>query len=257
MLARLPYPVFFDLECLFYANSSDSSLYSIYNTGILHSETDGIVTNDLSVLTGGLKPVMSLLKPVLYGEPTTPKIKWLVPSKRKLMNLPTIDNETINPKDYLVELQQGFQEGKKYLEQSASTLKEIIHSKQKMSRIVLRPTRWYRLLLCKSMYLQNLEKYNGTLLDYWQEQLKATPLMLDNDYVDSSDLLVEYELACMRRNLTPIFYVSYEEGTVFDAYGKELLKLKRSPSKIHEDYIENFYAKTINTAFDALQNSLS
>jgi lantibiotic modifying enzyme len=257
MLARLPYPIFFDLECLFYANSSDSSLYSIYNTGILHSKTDGIATNDLSVLTGGLKPVMSLLKPVLFGEPTTPKIKWFVPSKRKLMNLPIIDGEAVNPKDYLRELHQGFQAGKNYVEQSQDTLQEIIGSRQKMSRIVLRPTRWYRLLLCKSMYLQNLEKYNGTLLDYWKEQLKATPLMLDNGYVDSSTPLVEYELACMRRNLTPIFYVSYADGIVFDAYGKEILKLMRSPSQIYKDYIDNFYTKTISTAFDALQDSLS
>lgn len=237
MLVDLPFPKFFDFECLFMPGNDREDEYSIEYTGLINNNTN----RDISALTGGLEPQVSLLKSILTGSNNRPVIKWRTISKRKLMNIPFIDNVLVNPFDFVESLENGYKQGLTYLRVKEQEIFDFINQNQIFTRVLLRPTRNYRSILLKYYYPQTYRQYPNLQL-YLMEQLEKQDFIFKSIARErkSKENIIEYEVGCLSKNVIPIFYMDIKTDTIIGADGFPLGLFPYSPYEIFNHKRESF-----------------
>lgn len=248
VIASLPFPIFFDLECMFMPEESDNLKYNIDYTGFV--KTDQI---DQSSLTGGLKTIDSLLKPILYGTEKEPRIKWKVPSSGKLFNVPTIDGSKINVLDYANQLERGILAGYEYIESEATNIKSFFNETEFYTRILMRPTRVYRMLMCK-YYLPN--NYDVSPREFYKHELNQIEYL--TEFVKEAELekIIDFEISCLEKNLIPIFFSEIHNASVFNSKHEIVGQLTSSQFQTWQKYIDLEFPKQKVSVIKAILRSL-
>lgn len=229
ILVKLPYPIFFDSECLFLGESGDFE-YDILSTGLISS-----LEEDRSALTGGLKPIKSLLKPMMMGTIKEPKIQWVVPSRTSFDNIPKVGKDFVNPNNYIKEIIGGWEMGTHDVLGNISEIKEIVCNSKTTFRVILKATRVYRYLLFQSLYPQNfLERRDPK--SFLVEELSSY-----SNIVSMKPLgLLEYELNCILDCKIPVFYSSLDSKEIFSPEGIVVGEHIKMPIDIWSNYLLSF-----------------
>lgn len=249
ILISLPFPIFFDMEAMFSGEfREDLDDYDIENAGLVRVNDD----SDSSVLTGGTTPVDSLLKPLICGDQTKPYIKWRTTSKQKYSNIPIFGNEKIEPKVFFDFLKKGYNESVKKILSNKENIKEIVEIERTIIRVLLRPTRLYRMLTLKSTYPQIFKEKK--VKPFLKESLEQYGYLYD---IVSGESL-EYECEAMFKFQVPTFYSEIHSTEILSAYGKPVAKWKVSPYDIWLKYFdsncsEQFYKKQLETIEQKIQ----
>lgn len=232
VLCRLPYPIFFDTECIFSPSSVGGRRYNIEFTGIVKSDD----RHDISVLSGGIKPVSSYLKAYLCGNLERPMIKWRVRSKRKLYNIPYFKGLKVTPSGYGNEILKGFNDGYAIALRNEGPIFELITNSKTGTRLVVRATRAYRTLLCKYFYPQEYlkEKYSHI---FFRRQLKNWPRVVD---LQPNKFLLEFEVNTLSKGLIPIFYSRIDSKDVYTPDGIVVGRMKRTQLDQIRDHFKGF-----------------
>lgn len=248
VIASLPFPIFFDLECMFMPEESGNLKYNIDYTGFV--KTDQI---DQSSLTGGLKTIDSLLKPILYGTENEPRIKWKVPSSGKLFNVPTIDGSKINVLDYANHLVRGILAGYEYIESEATNIKSFFNETEFYTRILMRPTRVYRMLMCK-YYLP--DNYDVSPREFYKHELNQIEYL--TEFVKEADLerIIDFEISCLEKNLIPIFFSEIHNAAVFNSDHEIIGQLTSSQFQTWQRYTDSEFLKQKESVIKAIHRSL-
>ncbi|MDD3662140.1 MAG: DUF4135 domain-containing protein [Candidatus Dojkabacteria bacterium] len=230
VIIKIPQPIFFDLECLFCPQSANP--YSIDHTGIINTDSP----LDTSALTGGLNTIHSYLKPVLSGTDRSPRIRWKVPSKAKILNIPVLRGKKVNPSHYAKQLIDGFQYGVSTLLKLKEDIRHITHTNTPEMRIVLRATKDYRLILLLYSYPHVYSKYPDAK-SFFFEHLKSKAQLFNTSFTNES-LVSESET--LSKGLIPKFYAQINQSTVYAPGDTPVAKLRTTPLRTWEKHIVKF-----------------
>ncbi|WKZ30375.1 MAG: DUF4135 domain-containing protein [Candidatus Dojkabacteria bacterium] len=230
IIAALPSPVLFDLECLFSPHHPGSTKYSFRSTGIVKISD----SYDMSAFTGGETPLDSYLKPLLGGTVLKPQILWKVPSQGKFYNIPQINGINIHPQSYMKDLINGVNDAFKVLEKQHAKIKRIIEDNEIGIRIVLRPTREYRLILLQYYFPHIYEKNN------FEEYLKQELQGIDYIYAfgeEQSSIL--HEIKALKKGVIPKFFAEIHSKEVITPAGDTAAILTDTPFDVWNEYTKN------------------
>jgi len=228
MIINLPYPVFFDMETIFSGKlDGESDEYGIKNTGIVK-----IGNNDSSVLTGGLTEHASLLKPLICGDQYKPYIGWRTQSKGIYENIPVLNEVKAHPIKYVENLYEGYKKSVRKILEKKNEIIQIVNQSKSITRVIIRPTRMYRLFVLKSCYPQIYTKQ--TRESYLKESLENC------GYIHQLKIgnLIENEVLAMLDFQIPVYYTKIKEKGVFSASGEVVAKWNESPYEVWKSYIE-------------------
>jgi lantibiotic modifying enzyme len=243
VLINLPYPVFFDMETIFSGDfNPDWPEYSIENTGLLKISKE----NDNSLLTAGILPRESLLKPIIINNSKRPEIKWRTKSRGKFSNIPQYHGKRVNPHEFKKNLLDGYENGFSEILEKKGLIKEMVKSSKVLSRVVLRPTRIYRLLALKSCYPQIYLKKD--VKDFLTASLKEYPVIYD---IDSLSLL-DSEVESIFNLEVPVFYSSIFSKEILDPSRSVVASWKKTQYSCWSQFLEN----TLSSEFFLEQKSL-
>lgn len=230
ILIDLPYPKFFDMECIFLPKLKESK-YSILSTGLVKTGE-----SDRSALTGGIIPVDSLLQPVLCGSINKPYIKWILPSKGKYNNLPYINNERCMPQDFIKEIESGYKDGSVDIIKNLNIIKDVILNIDVSFRIVLKPTKVYVYTLLKSLYPQSF------LFGNIEENIKKDLLHFKNILkLSSQDNLLQDELNTINQCCIPVYYSNGTDTNIYNSNGNIVAELTDSPYRVWDIYADKYF----------------
>lgn len=244
LLVELPFPRFFDSECMFLPDTGEFP-YSIRSSGLIRVDNQ-----DRSSLTGGLVRVKSILKPMVFGDMKCPKIKWIVNSKGDFDNLPKIDGLVVNPKEYSKYLLEGWNEGAEKVFKNISKIVEIVGNTNISFRVILKATKVYRYLILKSLYPQVY--LSGTYKEDMRDELARFSNILNINPTG----LKEYELKSMNSCLIPVFYSNLKRKEIYTAESGIVGENVESPFDIWLRYSKTFNKKFLDSQLSFLISSL-
>lgn len=243
ILINLPYPKFFDMETVFSAEFEKNILdYDLTNTGVIKVFGD----MDSSLLTGGLSPIQSYLKPILVGNNINPEVIWKVKSRNKYHNIPILNGEKVFVGNYIEELLKGYRESCKRILLKRKEILKLRFSGDNYIRVLLRPTRVYRLITLQSSYPQVYNVENTR--EFMRKKLDEYGLI---HMVDTGQLL-SIELDCMENFQVPVFYCNLKSKEIISPDGRVAAKFLVSPNDFWNDYVK----KEISKEFFERQESL-
>ena len=244
ILINLPYPIFFDLESIFSAEFEDNiEEYSLKNTGIIKLTEQ----NDSSVLTGGLGHKDSFLKPIITITNGLPNIKWKIPSKGSYDNIPILRKKAINPSKYLPFLISGYDSSvEKILNNKESLLNIVDPNLATYTRVILRPTRVYRLIILKSFYPQIY--LNKKIDKYIKEEIDKNDFL----YKIDSQRIKELEIESLENLLVPVFYSNIFGKELFFPNDQIVGRMNKTQFEHWQEYLRN----TIGETFFSKQKTL-
>ena len=244
VLIDMPYPKFFDFECIFLGDVGDFE-YTIGSSGIVKVEEE-----DRSSLTGGKGKVKSLLKPMIYGNEAEPKIKWVVQSKGRFDNIPRIFGKEVNPRDYMLHIERGWQEGAKKVLNNLDDIISIVDNIDISFRIILKATKVYRYLTLKSLYPQ--EYLKDPKLNKLVQELDNYPDILDVKHCGSR----RYEMESMKKCQIPVFYSKLRKNDIYSPKGDIVAEHKRTPYDIWREYVSGYNERFLDMQLIILKESL-
>lgn len=245
ILIKLPYPIFFDSECLFLGDVKGTE-YSIFNSGLITAGEE-----DRSALSGGQTTAKSILKPMLFGDNKNPKIRWIVDSNASYDNIPSINSTLVNPKEYINDIENGWNESVNEILRKKQLIREIVYSTSVIFRVILKATRIYRYLLFQSVYPQNyLNKKD--LNTFLLKTLKGcSNIILLKDFSSFN-----YEIDSIRECKIPVFYSHFKNKSIFSSENKVVAEHLRTPLDIWDEAFtktdKGFFDKQINHLKDSL-----
>lgn len=244
ILINLPYPIFFDLESIFSGEFKDNiEEYSLKNTGIIKLTE----LNDSSVLTGGLGHKNSFLKPIITITDGLPNIKWKVPSKGSYDNIPILRNNPVNPSKYLESIISGYNSSVEKILNSKESLLNIIGSNlTTYTRVILRPTRIYRLIILKSFYPQIY--LNNKVEEYIKGEIEKNNFL----YKINSERIEAFEAESLENLLVPVFYSNIFGHELFFPNDEIVGRMNKTQFELWQEYLK----KTINRTFFSKQQNL-
>ncbi len=231
VIVNLPYPIFFDLESIFSGEFEPSiEKYSIKNTGIIKlTETD-----DSSVISGGIGIKNSYLKPIIYIKDGNPQIKWKVPSLGKYDNIPVLKGSDVKPNEYLDKIVNGFRDTVQKILLRKNPLSSLLDKNvDTFTRVILRPTRVYRLMILKSFYPQIY--LNQDLLSFFNEELSNSRYLYDV----FPDTVVTNEINSVSNLLVPVFYSNIFGKEILFPNDKVVGKFRISQYDVWQKYLNN------------------
>jgi len=161
--------------------------------------------------------------------------------------------KAINPSKYLPFLISGYDSSvEKILNNKESLLNIVDPNLATYTRVILRPTRVYRLIILKSFYPQIY--LNKKIDKYIKEEIDKNDFL----YKIDSQRIEELEIESLENLLVPVFYSNI--------FGKELLfpnnqivgKTNKSQFKLWQEYLRNtigetFFSKQQNLLQDSLK----
>ncbi len=240
IIVDLPYPLFFDMESIFSGEFSDDlEKYNIKNSGIV-KVTD---KNDSSVLTGGILERESLLKPLICGNGNKPYIVWRTISRGKYDNIPFLNGQKINPSKYFKCIKAGFKETSEKIIRKREEVSQLVKELDCCVRVIIRPTRIYRLLILKSCYPQIYNRLN--VKKFLIDSLNSYNFIYQFKNID----LLDIETEAMMDFQIPVFYSNIKDTKIVSSLGKDIGVWNRTQYQIWNDYAQNidakFYAKQL------------
>lgn len=221
MIVNLPYPVLFDLECIFSNNIRDED-YSAINLGYFPFQDE----LDKSLLSGKSGKQISLLKPLISGTNEEPIIKWRGNSKMKLYNIPSLDGKLVNFIDYGSYILKGYENCKKEIIEKIDKIHFSVEECNTVVRVIIRPTRVYKMLMQK-FSLPHIYKNIHSSKSYYLEELNSILPIFD---VDINKKLVENEISTLQKGLIPVYYNEVHSRDIFDSTGKTVTRFNTNTS---------------------------
>lgn len=247
MIVHLPYPVFFDMESIMSGNfESDLGDYGIRNTGIVKIEEK----NDSSALTGGLFERESLLKPLICGTPQKPYIGWRTKSKGKYFNIPVLNGVKINPAKYLEYLKKGFKESVRKVLKNRQKILKIAQQEKAVVRVIIRPTRIYRLFMLKSCYPEIYT--NSSIEAFLEKELMECGYI----YKIKAQSLLLNEVKTLSEFQIPVFYSDIKGKEIFSTNGDTVALWNISPYEVWFDYFNSLDEEFFNAQLQIIEDSL-
>lgn len=235
MIINLPYPVFFDMESIFSGEfSNDLRDYDIKNSGVVKINAE----NDSSILTGGLVQRDSLLKPLICGTSQKPYIGWRTKSKGKYYNIPILGGAKVKPSDYLQDLEKGFIQTAKKIISEKDNIAQILKEQEGNIRVIIRPTRMYRLMILKSCYPQIYTQQD--IHTFLRNSLEGYGYIYKFENCD----LLENEIVAMQNLQVPVFYSNLKAKKIFTPMDDVVAMWNKTPYEIW-----NKYAQSLNGSF--------
>ena len=205
LIISLPYPILFDMETVFSGPfNSNYSDYSIDNTGIIPLQKGW----NTSVLTGGIEPKESLLKPLITGTDLQPSIHWRTLSKGKYNNIPFLNGKPVSPVDYLGNFKQGWEDTVPKLLSKNLRLQQIFKNHDAFVRVIFRPTKIYRFLTLKSCYPQIFQKQDLDSYLYGELQKQRFIYNVENLGVEESEIKYISDLK------VPVYYANINSDKI-------------------------------------------
>lgn len=243
MIINLPHPVFFDMETMFSGEFEDNfEEYGIKNTGVIKVEE----SNDTSLLTGGISPRKSLLKPMITGTYSKPKIVWRTNSRIGYDNIPLLNGRPVDPNKYMKEFFKGYELCSSIILSRKDELLEKISNISAVVRVILRPTRVYRYAILKSCYPQIYRKQD--LKEFLQKTLGEYNLI----YKIKERNLLEMEVENLFSLVVPVFYSNIHSKEIICPNGGVVGEFKVSLFESWKKYVR----EVLNTQFFEIQRSL-
>lgn len=247
IIVHLPYPVLFDMESIMSGTfESDLGDYGIGNSGIVKT----LDKNDSSVLTGGIQDRESLLKPLICGTPEKPYIGWRTKSKGKYFNIPTLNNTKVSPREYVEYLKEGFNKSVQKILDNRRKIRSIIKEENAVVRVIIRPTRMYRLFILKSCYPEIYTK--NDMESYLRNELEECGYI----YKIKAQRLLENEVKVLSNFQIPVFYSDIKQKDIFSANGDTVALWDYSPYEIWLDYFNNLDEKFFEAQLKIITKSL-
>ncbi len=224
MIINMPYPIFFDLEAICTPTYSKGR-YDLYKAAFLLLKDQEW---DYSLWSGGTKPSKSLLKGLVRGSNSVPRITWNGISHRKTHNIPTLNGKIINPSHYIKYLLEGYVAGSAYLLNKKEKLLEYVQETSIWTRIILRPTVTYRIAFIEYQFpkvyqMQNYKKFIRHSLE------------LQDIYVGlrgSNRDIIEDEARAVMRGQIPTYYAEIHSPELYTGKGEPVGTLTNSPLEV-------------------------
>lgn len=248
MIINLPHPVFFDMETMFSGEFEDNfEEYGIKNTGVIKVED----SNDTSLLTGGISPRKSLLKPMITGTYSKPKIVWRTNSRIGYDNIPLLNGKPVDPGKYMREFFKGYEFSAKIILSRKDELLEKISNKSAVVRVILRPTRIYRHAILKSCYPQIYRKQD--LKEFLQKTLGEYNLI----YKIEEKNLLEMEVENLFSLVVPVFYSNIHSKEIICPNGEVVGEFKVSLFESWKKYVQEVLSEEyFNSQRSLIEDSL-
>ena len=229
LVSQKRWPFIFGWETIFSPQLSPRR-YNIEATGLLSRATQG----NASALLYPFTPYTSLLFPFLFFQDDRPRLRYQVTFPRRS---PLADH----PFHYLTAIRRGFRSCAKQL---ASQKQAIVSALAKIApgikvRFVLRPTRFYRLLLLRASYPQIYQSQN--IVTFWQNQLLAKQLIFPI-YLSpvEKEKLIKVEIAALRSLAIPYFQIYLQDRSVTDLQGNHIFYLPASPWQVWQEHLRHW-----------------
>lgn len=247
MIVNLPYPVFFDMESIFSGGFSQGSAeYSIENSGLINVNNG----NDSSIFTGGISDRDSLLKPLICGDSEKPYIGWRTKSKGTYDNIPFLNGKKVMPSKYIKEINRGYTETKEKILLNVKSIEEVMLDLDGYVRVIIRPTRIYRLMILKSCYPQIYNEMSRK--DYFEKALDECGYI----YTLKSKELIEDEVQAMLNLQIPVYYSSIKSNEVLSPMSKVVARWENCQYEVWKTYMQSFNEEFLNDQQNLLINSL-
>lgn len=252
VLANIPYPVFFDYECAFLPELKAS--FGEYNMNFTWICSDD-EQDDFSVLMWANKTRISYLIPILHYDELNPKITWTVPSKKQPIHTPIFNWVAVFSPNYLQELLLGYESSQKHLTNNKYKLWDKISRWDFRVRIILRPTRVYAGLIKKIMLQLSVDPQSSitkTVLHYFN--FHQIPYLWE-----FGEILVNYEIDCLKKWIIPYFYVNIRDKIVYSSDGIVVWSLEKTPYELWSKFytnIEDFWASQKQLLINQLKESI-
>lgn len=231
-------PKVIDLEALFCPDTLEEK-FSLHSTGIIRTNKN----YDQSVLSGGYKEVNSLLKPILKGTNIKPKIVWKVRSNKTALNIPIRNGRKQSYKKYIKQIKEGYLESSTILLKRIKVIADFMDSVEVSTRIIVRPTKLYKMLLQKYCYPQVYLK-NGNRRNFFIQELanysQIYPLL---DFSGQN-----YEADCLSHGLIPVFWSNIKSKEIFTSEGKPVGQMRITQNKsfsIQLGGIQKFFSENL------------
>ncbi|MCC7289672.1 DUF4135 domain-containing protein [bacterium] len=167
VVINMPFPIIFDLECLFTNQIGEVDDYGIKSTGIVEINEEF----DMSALSGGMKPVKSYLKPIISGSELRPVIKWSAQSKGVYYNIPLVKGDKVDYKGFSNEIISGMTLASQIIKNNGTNIRNLVHETEIGTRVILAPTKLYKIILQSYMFPQVYEQ--KTMAKHAKEELKS------------------------------------------------------------------------------------
>jgi lantibiotic modifying enzyme len=216
------------METMFSGEFEDNfEEYGIKNTGVIKVEEG----NDTSLLTGGISPRKSLLKPLITGTYSDPKIVWRTNSRIGYDNIPLLNGKFVDPNKYMKEFFEGYELCKSIILARKDEILERISNIDAVVRVILRPTRIYRHAILKSCYPQIYRKQSTK--EFLQKTLEEYSLI----YKIREKNLLQKEVDNLFSLVVPVFYSNIHSKEIICPNGEGIGEFKESLFESWRRYI--------------------
>ncbi len=234
MTIHLPYPIYFDFECLFSSYTVSNQDYYIQHSGLLRLSEQF----DISAITGGTTPLYTYLSPYLSGTEQKPVIKWKVPLSEKFSNIPLLNGVQVKPRRYMQTLIKGYDESaKKIFSIPKDKLINITQNNPPTVRIVLRTTKQYKALLQEYCF-PNVYTVNNDAAQFFRDRLSNSKLIYN---IQNADKLLDYEAYVLSKGLIPKFYSNITCNKIFGSPGKQVAEFPEPQISIWKKHLLHFH----------------
>lgn len=243
LIAHLPNPVFFDLECIFVGRIESEDEYTLDSTGIVQVDAQ----YDVSAYTGGTKPVQSYLKPFLTGTKQKPRVQWRVPSKGKYYNIPTFRGIPVSPTNYREYVIKGLREVREVIFSHYGEIGKLVESTEVGTRTIISPTRLYRVIL-QSFAFPQVHTQLTPQQHFTNELSQRSPIVS----ISTNAFLREYEIDCLNSWLVPKYYSEIHSPDIYASDGKIVGQYRKTQYK---QWVEHY--RDLTVVFDKAEQRFS
>lgn len=133
-------------------------------------------------------------------------IKTVVSTERVGQNIPIVNNQRVDPQDYISDIAKGYEECVGIIKEHSSELKRLIQDATNnwniKTRILIRPSPYYAALLKQSLSAKNLK--SGIDRSFYFEEIAT--FYFDEKNIDDSQYLLNTELASLMNFHSPWFH---------------------------------------------------
>ena len=235
VICSLPFPIFFDYECLFLPElAKNKDLYDMFYTWFLDEDTE----NNISLLRWGYTPSMSYMDPILNLQDGVPYLKWTTTSNQIAHHIPHLHWSKVQSKNYISHFLSGFTSLAHRLQQKTDIIYDFLATHTLYTRILLRPTRLYvtlqREIAMKVALGNDRANIQHMLNDVLSNSMIVARMNKERNYIslESSNLL-EW--------LIPSRYGNIEDTYVLAANGQLVGTLPHSPKETWKAHMQNIH----------------
>jgi lantibiotic modifying enzyme len=243
IIINLPYPILFDLECVFTNDIGNEDQYNYKSTGLFKISDEF----DMSAFSGGEKPLKSYLKPILEGKDDSPVIKWKAISKGRYFNIPQLDGNRVNPESYVNQVLDGMDCMYSKLKARRKKISIFLKSRKVSTRVILAPTKFYKILL--QTYAFPPVHNSVSFAEYAKKELSQREPIHS---INFSDVLINDEVRTLEKWLIPKYSSEIHSKNILNSSGEVVASFSNTQFDTWVEYIEG---GNFDTSFDSMYSS--